>query len=74
MKPVNLDICIPPDLCGHALLFLFTFQILLTKPMLRSSQLLYSFLNFSTSDEFANKFLEDVNLSKSCRVCLCQGM
>ncbi|XP_072029592.1 sorting nexin-14-like isoform X2 [Amphiura filiformis] len=43
-------------------------QTLLTKPILRSSQLLYSFLNYSsTSDEFSNKFLEDVNLSKLMR-------
>ncbi|XP_033630847.1 sorting nexin-14-like isoform X2 [Asterias rubens] len=40
-------------------------QTLLTKPNLRSSQLLYSFL--TKSEEFVNKFLGDVNLGKFVR-------
>ncbi|XP_038048317.1 sorting nexin-14-like [Patiria miniata] len=40
-------------------------QTLLTKPTLRSSQLLYSFL--TKSEEFVNKFLGDVNLGKLVR-------
>ncbi|XP_022092527.1 sorting nexin-14-like [Acanthaster planci] len=40
-------------------------QTLLTKPNLRGSQLLYSFL--TKSEEFVNKFLGDVNIGKLVR-------
>ncbi|XP_071489884.1 sorting nexin-14-like [Diadema antillarum] len=40
-------------------------SVLLTKPNLRGSQLLYSFL--TTSEEFVNKFLGDVNIGKFVR-------